>query len=559
MRKLILLLPALILVFASTVLAQITLDPAQPVNAQIDSDETTYLAEAGQFYAFDGTLECDFDVEIIGPDDSWIKNQDNPPVFFQLPAADGSARDMINANEGCSVELRNIVFTGLMSNDVNLSSIVRNFAGNKIIFDNNVFTDIIDHVTRSTGALTELTITNNLFLNLDRRGGSPFGGMPFRVDAEAQQLTFENNTLFNGAREFGNGGEFFTSNLTEIHNTLVNQQVNAHELHWGSALQANNIYYNWSWRGRNLRTNDYEAYFTTWQTHSNVATKLDSVSLYHGFNALYLDPDISDYWDDTINPLMPDDSAKVRQVKLWNQDVDSTITADDNFTIGKNYWQFDPGFAMNPTQIDSMNGWNLANWTEEDHYPDWRIPPPVEYDDGVATLSNWPLNIDLSYTNDDLRGTDGLPLGDLNWFPDAKADYLANRDTYIAALQDSMTAATFVYIPGDSASALITSENLPTSIESDISSIPDQIELRQNYPNPFNPTTNISFKLPSASDVKLTVYNVLGQQVAELVNQHMTAGVHTVNFDASNLASGVYLYRIEAGSFTQSKRMMLIK
>lgn len=562
MKKLIL-LPAIIMLFASTMMAQVTLDPTQSVNSQIDATETTYLAEAGTFYAFDGSLECDFELRIIGPDgDTWIKDQANPPVIFQIPSGDGSARDMINMNEGCSVELRNILFTGLMTNDVNLSSIVRNFAGNSIIFDNNVFTDIRDHTTRSTGAVTELTITNNLFLNMDRRGGSPFGGMPFRLDAEAEQLTFENNTLFNGARTFGNGGEFFTSNMTEIHNTLVNQQVNGHELHWFSALQANNIYYNWSWRGRNLRTNGYEAPFTTFETHANVKTKLDSISLYQGFNAFYLDPEISNYWENTINPLMPDDSAKVRQSFLWNADVDSTVAADDDFTIGKNYWQFDPEFAANPTKIDEMNGWNLANWVDgEDVYPDWRITPPVEYNEGVPTLSNWPLNIDLSYTSDVLEtgGTDGLPLGDLNWFPDAKADYMANRDTYIAALQDSMTAATFVYTPGDSASALITSENLNTSIESNDSSIPGQIELKQNYPNPFNPSTKINFTLPSASDVKLSVYNVLGQQVAVLVNQRMTAGSYTVNFDATNLASGMYLYRIETGSFTQSKRMMLIK
>jgi hypothetical protein len=571
MRKLILFLPALMLVFAVNLQAQTTLDPALAVNAQIAADttgdgsrtETAYLAEAGEYYYFDGTLECNFDLSITGPDgDTWIKNQTDPPIFFQLPASDGTARDMINSNEGCSVALSNAVWTGLLPNDVNISSIVRTFAGNSIVFDNNIFSDIRDHTTRITGALEVFSVTNNLFLNMDRRGGSPFGGMPFRIDAAITQMTFENNTLFNGSREFGNGGNFFYSNMTEIHNTFANQQVNAHELHWFTAIQANSLFYNWSWRGRDLRTNGYEAPFTTFETHAGVKVALDSVSLYNGFNGFYLDPAIEAYWEDTINPLRADDSAHVRMNFLWNVDVDSTVGADDDFTIGKSYWQFDPGFTANPTKIDSMNGWNLANWTDATNYSDWRITSPIQWDEDGLPINNLPMDyLDLSYSNDTLLtgGTDGLPLGDLNWFPSAKATYDANRATYIAALQDSMSNATFVYMPGVTESAYITASNIPTSIESDGSNIPDLFQLGDNYPNPFNPSTKISFALPSATNVKLTVYNVLGQEVAQLVNQHMTAGTHTVTFDASNMSSGMYLYRIEAGSFIQNKKMTLIK
>ncbi len=88
---------------------------------------------------------------------------------------------------------------------------------------------------------------------------------------------------------------------------------------------------------------------------------------------------------------------------------------------------------------------------------------------------------------------------------------------------------------------------------------PFAFTLEQNYPNPFNPATTISFSLPKASNVTLTVYNVLGQRIATLVNNHLDAGSHTVSFNAAKYASGVYFYRLEAGSYVALKKMMLLK
>jgi hypothetical protein len=89
--------------------------------------------------------------------------------------------------------------------------------------------------------------------------------------------------------------------------------------------------------------------------------------------------------------------------------------------------------------------------------------------------------------------------------------------------------------------------------------IPTEYALEQNYPNPFNPVTMIRYSLPSAGHVKLTVFNLLGQEVAVLVNAMEEAGYKSVAFDASNLPSGVYTYRITAGRYTESRRMMLVK
>ncbi|MCB9248880.1 MAG: T9SS type A sorting domain-containing protein [Ignavibacteriales bacterium] len=89
--------------------------------------------------------------------------------------------------------------------------------------------------------------------------------------------------------------------------------------------------------------------------------------------------------------------------------------------------------------------------------------------------------------------------------------------------------------------------------------LPTGFELTQNYPNPFNPTTKINFQIPSAQNVSLKVYNLLGQEVATLLNEQMGAGVYEVGFDASQLSSGVYIYSLKAGSFVASKKMTLVK
>lgn len=89
--------------------------------------------------------------------------------------------------------------------------------------------------------------------------------------------------------------------------------------------------------------------------------------------------------------------------------------------------------------------------------------------------------------------------------------------------------------------------------------LPFSFELSQNYPNPFNPTTEIRFSLPEANHVSLKVYNVMGQEVTTLINADAPAGYHTVRLDARDLASGLYIYKIEAGNFVQSKKMVLMK
>jgi subtilisin family serine protease len=98
-----------------------------------------------------------------------------------------------------------------------------------------------------------------------------------------------------------------------------------------------------------------------------------------------------------------------------------------------------------------------------------------------------------------------------------------------------------------------------TSVKDNINPVPYKFELSQNYPNPFNPTTTIKYSIPSESRVVLKIYDMLGREVRTLLNEDKVPGNYSLNFNAGNLSSGVYLYKLTAGNFTSTKKLVLIK
>jgi hypothetical protein len=106
---------------------------------------------------------------------------------------------------------------------------------------------------------------------------------------------------------------------------------------------------------------------------------------------------------------------------------------------------------------------------------------------------------------------------------------------------------------------LVGSDVFTTTEVSQNNSVPVQFTLEQNYPNPFNPTTAISYQLSTNSFVTLKVYDLLGREVATLVNGQREAGSYQTTFDASHLSSGVYLYQLRAGDYVQTRKMALMK
>jgi hypothetical protein len=155
---------------------------------------------------------------------------------------------------------------------------------------------------------------------------------------------------------------------------------------------------------------------------------------------------------------------------------------------------------------------------------------------GIRTFTDLTENF---YQTANKSTIDGLPIGSLIWNDAAIKAY--NSKAEFNAVMGAYIGQPIVGI-----------KTLNTGI-------PATYSLSQNYPNPFNPTTNIKYSITKESQVTLKVFDILGREVENLVNQKQTAGSYEVNFNASKLSSGVYIYRITAGDFVQSMKMILIK
>ena len=148
-----------------------------------------------------------------------------------------------------------------------------------------------------------------------------------------------------------------------------------------------------------------------------------------------------------------------------------------------------------------------------------------------------------------IGGADGVPAGTLL----AKCD-VAEILAYNVALSDSVRKSIESYLATKYGLTPVTGISAHQK-----GNLPERYVLEQNYPNPFNPSTTIRYALPNRSHVTLMVFNTLGQKVGELVNADIDAGSHELQFNAANLASGVYFYQIQAGEFVQARSLLLLK
>ncbi|QQS36625.1 MAG: T9SS type A sorting domain-containing protein [Ignavibacteriales bacterium] len=170
-------------------------------------------------------------------------------------------------------------------------------------------------------------------------------------------------------------------------------------------------------------------------------------------------------------------------------------------------------------------------------------PPSGFKSDGTGRTHNVPATLpeDDSYS----------PLWVVNIYDNADFDMV--HDLASAQMANILAAgAAIVNCP------IVLNESA-TSVEETGEGIPENFELGQNFPNPFNPSTTIKFSLPSNEFVSLKIFNSIGQEVSELVNQTLPAGSYSINFDAENLSSGIYFYTLSSNNFKSTKKMLLLK
>ncbi|HGY54827.1 MAG TPA: Omp28-related outer membrane protein [Caldithrix abyssi] len=262
---------------------------------------------------------------------------------------------------------------------------------------------------------------------------------------------------------------------------------------------------------------------------------------------------------------------------IWNVSWSTPAFTESDISILKAYLDSGGNLMLFGQDI----GWDIHDQQGNSHFS--------------AAKDFYHTYLDASYKNDNsggtsMKGVKGDPIGDglsfsllapygySNNYPEwiesysgASQPVLKYNNGYTGALRYDSGMYKTVYfgigleqVAVDSNRQKLIERSLdwfgvPTALDGPAAKVPAVFSLEQNYPNPFNPITAISYRLSAVSDVKLTVYNVLGQKIKILVNEKQSAGKYRVTFDASGLAGGVYFYRLQAGEFTAIKKMILMR
>jgi hypothetical protein len=590
MKKTLLLIALVVLISTSTMYAQILSDYVKQVKGDtlviktyddmggkpdalyytllLDTSNVpagrVYELQAGGWYPLynNPSTSAKHSTVIIGSDPTMVVNNKNaasaPPLISGY-AVSGRATNTGYITAGGDLTIKNCTLTP-GANDLSLGWAVTGPSAPNLhlVYDNCIFEHVRWVFVVIEDSNCDVTLRNCYFVNMDgqpcRRNGGLFdcfanvdtllvenctqinaqGTMyRFRSPYQFKRIIFNHNTFVDcaGSVFMNNGSQ---SNVSLTNNLFVNVNVQPypgiHSIDQGEQDP--------DWLPMGL--------VNVYPDSADVANRTPRKFLVDN-NLLYWDPYLSNVVD-TVNQL------KVNSISDWQSQMilmNSRTTAmfDDEtdypyLTEGKTYTER-PNFT-DPKDLLGKQLFNLkklavaiVDTTSSDMLPDWRL---TNTGSGKYINPDWPIPVDLSYTNATLKtgATGGFPVGDINWFPAQKVTWLAQRTAEYAQIQTALDGA------------------VPAAVKN-INALPAEYTLHQNYPNPFNPSTTISFSLPYSAGASLRVFDMLGREVATLVNGYTTSGTHEIQFNATNLASGVYFYKLTSGNITKIEKMMLLK
>ncbi len=523
--------------------------PAGNLNNFINGDTTStgqrnnpnrvYELYPDSVYFYNGEIDVRYNLSIIGP--TIDTTHYLPEIHPAILSGGGIVAHPIVQYSG-SVTLKNLYFSGVdPNNDLEGSSRTLTVSGDSAVtftIDHCVLDGFYFRNVYLGGKMNNYHITNNIFQN-SLAPTSPFYGQGFgQLNGNSTDtLEVYDNTFFctNAYIVFFQDNSYCKYFQFE-HNTVFLTAVNPF---WTfQAINAdikNNIFYGTMAMGQLPGEVAAGYYDEDGQISSTVDfdTLLDLASEYKisgsdrhinvENNAYFWPKEMTDWWtnwNDSVTTAGAQDTELVTPPE-WINSRTKGMFADKftwpNFNISGND-SVEPEFpASAMSQVSKlMNYVELQRKGLSGSFNWWFVPQGQAGPFPGTKTPEW----SLAYSNTALQhaGTDGKALGDLNWFPSQL-----------------------------------------TGIKQTPNSIPSKFELSQNYPNPFNPTTNIKYTISTSGFVSLKVYNILGQEVANLVLGFQNAGSYSTNFNALNLASGVYLYKLQEGSNVVTKKMMLLK
>jgi len=499
---------------------------------EVKNPHRVYRLERGGFYLLNGTIKSAQGITI-----RIVAAEGDGPMPILIPAADETgtaARPFQPSGDGI---FRGLYVTGI--DNLGNQSVKNMFRcdglGSRLIIDNCFLDHEAQSFVRMNAAEQKLYITNTTMRNTIDLASTNNGRFIDTRSNTQDTILVQNCTLYmaSGNPVRAEGG---------IIKNLIWDHVTVHQcggqIQCGKAINAritNSLFIDTDFEGSILSPSDpadtlrHPIVELDSLNAPDLATEEGRVIIVKNNNHAYT-PVIQAWFDanDTLYTSV-----------LINQTGQALVDALPNMIAENNISEF-PEFSDPPDPAVVLN---YAQYHLATNYSDENNPDPRADRNGMAALTEDPNSVgpaadefDFDYPTGKQSYTHaegGFPLGDLNWFPDKKAGWEVWVKTGVEIGQGK--------------------------------TMPSRFSLEQNYPNPFNPSTTIAYELHSASIVNLAVYNSLGQKVRTLIGEkRQAAGSHTAQWDGLDgqgrqMATGVYLYRLEADRQVQSKKMLLMK